>query len=94
MYRVTLFCDGLPTSVGANAARDIAKEFVEHRQWHARVSCDWNGSRLTLRSDNDFDESGLATRDEFSDCIAAYVGNYEDAKITVGSVSPIENAKA
>ncbi|MDB6057809.1 MAG: hypothetical protein JWO95_1653 [Verrucomicrobiales bacterium] len=89
MYRVTLFCDGLPTIAGADAARDIAKEFADHRQWHDRVSCDWNGSRLTLSSVNDFDESGLATKDEFSDCIAAHVSNYEGAKITVASISPV-----
>ena len=73
MFRVTLICDGLPAAAGEEAARDIAKEFADSRQWHSRVTCDWDGVRLTLRSENDFDETGQATLDEFGDCIAAYV---------------------
>ena len=49
MFRVTLICDGLPAAAGEEAARDIAKEFADSRQWHSRVTCDWDGVRLTLR---------------------------------------------
>jgi hypothetical protein len=70
MFRVTLICDGLPVTAGEGAARDITEEFADHRHWHSRVTCEWDGTRLILRSESDFDESGQATLDEFGDCIA------------------------
>ena len=94
MFRVTLICDGLPASCGQEAARDIAKEFADSRHWHSRVTCEWDGTRLILQSENDFDETGQATLDEFSDCIAAYVTEYEDSSIRIGSVSQFEHDNA
>src|SRR6267143_2740844 len=68
MYRIVLACKGVPADVGAVAARDITEEFT-HRPWHQNVRCEWDGSRLILQADNDFDSNGLALLDEFSDAI-------------------------
>ena len=89
MYRVVLACHGLPESSGAEAAIDITKEFTDHRPWHVNVICSWDGQRLVLQADNDFDSNGLALLDEFSDCIAAYLVPF-DGRITVESVGLLE----
>lgn len=94
MFRVTLICDGLPAAAGEEAARDIPKEFADSRQWHSRVTCEWDGARLVLRSENDFDETGQATLDEFGDCIAAYVTEYEGSSIRIESVSKFDHDNA
>ena len=86
MFRVTLICDGLPASAGSKAARDITNEFAEHRQWHSRAIREWDGARLVLRSESDFDEDGQATLDEFSDCIFAYVAEPGEFRIRIESV--------
>jgi hypothetical protein len=91
MFRVTLICDGLPPVAGDEAARDITKEFAEHRKWHSRVTCEWDGSRLILRSENDFDGTGQATLDEFGDCISAYIADPAESSIRIESVSEIDN---
>src|SRR4051794_30524061 len=64
MYRIVLACSGVPADVGPSAARDITEEFT-HRPWHKNVRCQWDGSRLVLQADNDFDSNGLALLDEF-----------------------------
>ena len=86
MFRVTLVCSGLPPAAGENAATDIAKEFADHRKWHNSVTCEWDGTRLILRAENDFDKTGLATLDEFGDCISAYVSDPGDSQIAIESV--------
>lgn len=89
MYQVTLVCEGLPASAGPEAARDIANEFAEHRTWHSKVSCDWDGGRLVLRSENDFDADGKATLDEFGDAISAYVAGPGESSISIQSVQEL-----
>lgn len=88
MYRIVLACGGVPAEVGTVAARDIAEEFA-HRPWHQNVRCDWDGSRLTLQADNDFDSNGLALIDEFSDAISASIADGFDGGIDVASVSSL-----
>jgi hypothetical protein len=88
MYRIVLACKGVPTNVGAVAARDITEEFT-HRPWHKNVRCEWDGSRLILQADNDSDSKGLAVMDEFSDAIAACIADGFDGAIDVVSVSPV-----
>jgi len=39
--------------------------------------------------ENDFDESGFASKDEFSDAISAYVTEGFDGEIRIISISPI-----
>jgi hypothetical protein len=94
MFRVTLICDGLPAAVGEEAAGDIAKEFADSRHWHSRVTCDWDGAHLVLRSENDFDGTGQATLDEFGDCLAAYVTNYEGSSVRIEPVSEFDHDTA
>jgi hypothetical protein len=88
MYRIVLACKGVPADVGAVAVRDIAEEFT-HRPWHQNVHCEWDGSRLILQADNDFDSNGLAPLDEFSDAISASITDGFDGGIDVVSVSTL-----
>ena len=88
MYRIVLACKGVPVDVGAVAARDIAEEFT-NRPWHQNVHCEWDGSRVILQADNDFDSNGLALLDEFSDAISASITDAFDGGIDVVSVSPL-----
>ena len=86
MYRITVACYGIPASAGEIAASEIAAEFTEHRSWHSNVKCNWNGGRLELAAENDFDSNGLALLDEFSDAIAACISEPFDGEIKVESI--------
>jgi hypothetical protein len=90
MFRVTLICSGLPLASGQEAALDISREFAEHRTWHARVTCEWDGTRLILISENDFDSTGQATLDEFGDCIAAFVPDPGESEIVIAAICEIK----
>ena len=70
MYSVVLICEGVPVDSGQQLALDVAEEF-RHRPHHRNVLCMWTDGILTLTADNDFDETGEALADEFSDAIAA-----------------------
>ena len=89
MYRIVLACYGVPESAGAEAAVDITAEFADERTWHSNVSCTWDGSRLILQADNDFDPNGLSLLDEFSDCTAAYIKELFDGEIRVESITQV-----
>lgn len=89
MYRVTIICKGLSAEEGKEASEDIAQEFKEHRAWHNNPVCTWDGEILALTTENDFDDDGQATLDEFGDCLAAYVTDYFDCTVTIDSVSKI-----
>lgn len=91
MYRIVLACDGVPTHSGAAGAIDITEEFT-HRPWHKNVTCEWDGVRLVLQADNDFDSDGLALCDEFSDAISACIRDYFDGKIEVVSITPLQRS--
>jgi hypothetical protein len=87
MYRVILASACVTLDGGPAAARDITEEFT-HRPWHSNAKCEWDGSRLILQADNDFDSNGLALLDEFSDAISAYTrepfgGDIEIVSVTV-----------
>lgn len=86
MYRIVLECTGIPAHEGPSGARSITEEFA-HRPWHKNVSCEWDGRRLILQADNDFDSNGLALVDEFSDAISACIKNVGDGNINVQSVT-------
>lgn len=77
MFRVIIACSGIPAHAGPEAAIEITREFAEHRKWHHNASCTWDGSRLVLCAENDYDPEGKALLDEFSDCVAAYVAGIE-----------------
>jgi hypothetical protein len=86
MYRVRLICDGVPKDLGGAAAIDISREFREVRTWHEKTTCIWDGSNLILEVQNDFDDKGLATIDEFSDCLSAFITEGFDGDIKVESI--------
>jgi hypothetical protein len=88
MYRIVLACSGIPAHAGPSGARDIGEEF-KHRPWHKNVSCEWDGARLILQADNDFDLNGLALVDEFSDAISACINDGGDGSIDVLSVTVV-----
>lgn len=72
MYRITLKCGCVPADEGLRAASEIQREF-DGRPHHVDAHCWWDGRSLFLTAWNDFDETGTALRDEFSDAITAYV---------------------
>jgi len=81
-----LACTGVPAVAGAVGARDISEEFT-HRSRHENATCTWDGSRLILQAENDFDSDGLALRDEFSDAISACIAEPFDGDINVVSIT-------
>src|SRR5690242_2887692 len=89
-YRIILACKGVPANAGAAAARDITEEFT-HRPQHKNVTCGWDGSRLILQAENDFDPTGLALLDEFSDAISACIEEPFDGDINIVSITPLAN---
>jgi hypothetical protein len=78
VYRVTIVCPGVPEQLGTQAAVDIQKAFADHRRHHQRVRCSFASGELMLVAENDFDSNGLALRDEFSDCISAFLTETPD----------------
>jgi hypothetical protein len=89
MFRVTLACTGVPAEAGEEAARDIQKEFADHRRHHQNVVCTFANGELILVAQNDYDPDGLALMDEFSDCIAAYIAEPFDGEIRLVSATTI-----
>lgn len=83
MFRVTLVCEGVPASAGPIAAKDIEREFAEHRTHHQNVVCAYTNRELVLTAENNFDPNGLALMDEFSDCISAYIAELFGGRIRV-----------
>jgi len=57
------------------------------RPQHQNVRCTWDGRALRLGADNDYDDNGLALRDEFSDAISACVKGPGDGDLRVISVT-------
>jgi hypothetical protein len=90
MNRITIVCEGVPANAGAIAAQDITEEFT-HRPWHKNVSCVWDGSKLILQADNDFDSNGLALLDEFSDAISACTEGGFDGDLNIISIQDLKS---
>ena len=88
-YRIALSCHGVPAALGPQAAQDITGEFAEHRDWHQHVQCTWDGSRLVLEAENDYDSEGQALLDEFADCICAYTPADFDFRVEVDLVEKV-----
>jgi hypothetical protein len=88
MFRVTVECVGLIDDEGRNAVRDILEEF-SHRPWHKEVNCEWNGKALTLSATNDYDQSGAALLDEFSDAIHASIRPEGNIRLEVRTISKL-----
>jgi hypothetical protein len=88
MYRIIIACGGVPQQDAVDAARDITEEFA-HRPWHRNVRCDWDGSRLMIQAENDFDSDGQALCDEFSDAISACIKAGFDGDVEIVSVNAL-----
>lgn len=80
MFRIVLSCNGVCESAAKSGVSDIAEEFT-HRPWQENVQCYWDGKRIILQADNDFDATGQALLDEFSDAVCACIP-IEDATIS------------
>jgi len=89
MFRVILECSGVPIDQGEIAARDIAREFAEHRPHQQNIKCSFTEGKLRLVAENDYDAKGLALMDEFSDCLSAFIRGGFDGDMWVKSVSVI-----
>jgi hypothetical protein len=88
MYRITLECCGVPQAAGEEAARDIADAFRLHYPHEHNVICTFDGSKLRLVAENDYDPEGLNLKDEFSDNICAYIEPF-DGDIELVSVETL-----
>jgi hypothetical protein len=89
MYRIVLAATGIPIDEGPPGARCISEDFT-HRPWHQNATCEWDGSRIILTAENDFDCDGLALVDEFSDAISACLKDAgDDGSIVVQSITEL-----
>jgi hypothetical protein len=81
-FKITLSCADVPEKEGLAGAACIEEEF-SHRTWHRNVTCAWEGGRLILHGENDFDSDGQALVHEFLDAICAClpVGVKVDIKV-------------
>ena len=70
MFRIVLSCSGVSESAAKLGIADIIDEFT-YRPSHNDVQCHWDGARLILQADNDFDSTGQALLEEFSDAVCA-----------------------
>jgi hypothetical protein len=86
MFHIVLESEVAETAGPQQAALDITEEFL-NRPWHQNVRCTWDGRALRLEADNDYDDNGLALRDEFSDAISAFVKDPGDGDLRVISVT-------
>jgi len=84
IFRIVIECSGLPSEAGAQGADDITRRFAM-RPWHANALCNWDGARLILTAENDFDPQGLALMDEFSDEISACISEAFDGDLRLVS---------
>jgi len=89
MYRIVLACSGIRTEEADAGAREITEEFA-HRPWHQNARCKWDGFRLVLHAENDFDSNGRALMDEFSDAISACIKEGFDGDIEVVSITSLD----
>jgi hypothetical protein len=72
MYRIQISCKGISESAAKASVADIFREFDE-RPWQHNVQCRWDGSRVVLQAENDYDSTGQALLDEFSDAVCACI---------------------
>ena len=91
MFRVSVSCEGIVQADWPDAVSDVKQEFAS-RRWHQIVECRWEGVRLILVADNDYDTDGEALADEFSDTVAAYAPGTPGYRVTIQSVTVVESA--
>jgi hypothetical protein len=94
MFHIVLSCKGISEAAAKSGVADIAEEFAS-RPWQQNVQCRWDTAQIILEADNDFDATGEALLDEFSDVVCA---NIPIEKTTIAfaivSVSVISGSNA
>jgi len=94
MFEIMVSCKGVSEQAALFGIKDILSEFAD-RPWHSAVRCLWDNGRILLLARNDFDSTGQALLDEFSDAICACI-SIEDSTIsfTVESVVAVAGSEA
>ncbi len=72
MFEIVVSCKGVSEQAADTGLADILEEFSE-RPWHQSVTCRWDNDRILLQARNDYDSTGQALLDEFSDAICACI---------------------
>lgn len=93
MFEIIVSCSGLGEPIGSAAVADIDEEFLE-RPWHQNVHCWWADGLLMLRAHNDYDDTGEALADEFSDAVCACTPIATEISIRVVSARQIAGSDA
>jgi hypothetical protein len=88
LYHATLACSGLTEAESAAGAPDVEAGFRE-RPWHQNVVCRWDGSRLWIEAESDYDPDGRALYDEFWDEIVANIHFCGSIRIEIVSVKDV-----
>jgi hypothetical protein len=86
MFCITVSCHGISPAEWPDAISDVRGEF-NSRQWHRIVDIRWSGQTLLLIAENDYDASGEALADEFSDTIAAYAPGTRSYSVRIVAVA-------
>jgi hypothetical protein len=92
MFEIVVSCVGITEQTAQAGIEDLLAEFSE-RPWHSAVICHWDGSRIVLQARNDYDATGQALLDEFSDSVCACLP-IEDAAISFAVESVVTVADA
>lgn len=86
MFRIVLRVENVPVEIGATAATYLTTAFLE-RPWQKHVRCVYERGGLTFTAENDFDENGLATQDEFAHEFANVpIFDEDDGNLSVVSI--------
>jgi hypothetical protein len=80
MFEIIVSCKGVSESAAQAGLSDLLEEF-SHRPWHSSVKCHLADGRIILHACNDYDSTGQALLDEFSDAVCACFP-IEDATIS------------
>lgn len=91
MWRLQVTCEGLTAEEGAAAPALVFVVFT-HRPWHHRVQCTWDGSLSRLVADNDYDATGNALLDEYTDAVVASVACEGTIRLRLASVHVVPGA--
>ena len=94
MFEIIVSCRGVSEQAALACLGDLLQEFAE-RPWQTAVRCRWDNGQILLQARNDYDSTGQALLDEFSDAICACVP-IEDTTISfaVESVATVADSDA
>jgi hypothetical protein len=72
MFEIVVSCKGISEQAARACLDDLLQEFAE-RPWQTSVRCRWDNDQIFLLARNDYDSTGQALLDEFSDAICACI---------------------